>query len=91
MGTVPAVCGSIAMRAVLIDLVLHTSTSICAGCVQASYLVPILHALKYPANSVNGVLLGKFDNSGIQVIQALPLLHAHLALAPMMDAGCPLP
>ena len=48
----------------------------------------ILHALKYPTTSVNGVLLGTFEKDGtVQVKQALPLLHSHLALAPMMDAG----
>jgi hypothetical protein len=55
---------------------------------QGAYLVSVLHALKYPANSVNGVLLGCFDKDGtVQVQRALPLLHSHLALAPMMDAG----
>jgi len=50
--------------------------------------VSVLHALKYPANSVNGVLLGCFDKDGtVQVQRALPLLHSHLALAPMMDAA----
>merc|ERR1712205_181968 len=55
---------------------------------QGAYLVSVLHALKYPANSVNGVLLGCFDKDGtVQVQRALPLLHSHLALAPMMDAA----
>jgi len=50
--------------------------------------VSVLHALKYPANSVNGVLLGSFDKDGtVHVARALPLLHSHIALAPMMDAG----
>ena len=58
------------------------------ACAQGAYLVSVLHALKYPANSVNGVLLGRFDKDGtVQVQRALPLLHSHLALAPMMDAG----
>ena len=55
---------------------------------QGAYLVSVLHALKYPTTSVNGVLLGTFEKDGtVQVKQALPLLHSHLALAPMMDAG----
>ena len=58
------------------------------GAWQGAYLVSVLHALKYPASSVNGVLLGTFDQDGtVQVQQALPLLHSSLALAPMMDAG----
>ena len=57
-------------------------------CEQDAYLVAVLHSLKYPANSVNGVLLGSCGSDGaVQVQQALPLLHSHLALAPMMDAG----
>ena len=44
-----------------------------------------------PQWAVNGVLLGTFDKDGtVQVKQALPLLHSHLALAPMMDAGAQL-
>lgn len=55
---------------------------------QGAYLVSLLHALKYPANTVNGVLLGSFEKDGtVQVSQALPLLHSHVALAPMMDAA----
>ncbi len=58
---------------------------------QIAYLTPLLHSLKYPAASVNGVLLGKSarsnDSVKITVIEAIPLLHAHIALSPMMDAA----
>jgi hypothetical protein len=58
---------------------------------QAAYIKPLLHSLKYPASSVNGVLLGGFSRGQgsvkISVIEAIPLLHAHIALSPMMDAA----
>ena len=58
---------------------------------QIAYLTPLLHSLKYPAASVNGVLLGKSsrtnDSVKITVVEAIPLLHAHIALSPMMDAA----
>ena len=58
---------------------------------QVAYLTPLLHSLKYPAASVNGVLLGKSarsnDSVKITVVEAIPLLHAHIALSPMMDAA----
>jgi hypothetical protein len=58
---------------------------------QSAYLKPLLHSLKYPASCVNGVLLGRFakaqDSVEIFVAEAIPLLHSHLALSPMMDAA----
>mmetsp|Transcript_9563 Transcript_9563/g.23320 ORF Transcript_9563/g.23320 Transcript_9563/m.23320 type:complete len:208 (+) Transcript_9563:22-645(+) len=54
---------------------------------EAAYLTAVLHALKYPAHAVNGVLLGSFADGGVRVEQAVPLLHSDLALAPMMEAG----
>ena len=51
---------------------------------QMAYLKPLLHAFKYPASAVNGVLLGSCSRSGdslkITVKDAVPLLHAHIAL-----------
>ena len=58
---------------------------------QTAYIKPLLHALKYPASAVNGVLLGSFNRGGvsvkISVTEAIPLLHSHISLSPMMDAA----
>ena len=60
-------------------------------CSQTAYIKPLLHALKYPASSVNGVLLGGCSrgqgSAKISVVEAIPLLHSHVALSPMMDAA----
>lgn len=57
---------------------------------QESLLKVLLHAAKYPANSVNGVLIGKAadtssSTSDVTVDDVIPLLHTNLTLAPAME------
>mmetsp|Transcript_29201 Transcript_29201/g.57125 ORF Transcript_29201/g.57125 Transcript_29201/m.57125 type:complete len:232 (+) Transcript_29201:89-784(+) len=59
---------------------------------QVPYFMSVMHALKHPSSSVNGVLLGhagkKADGTvELHVTEAVPLLHSHLALAPAMDGA----
>jgi len=60
-----------------------------------------LHAAKYPAAPVCGVLLGRTEEGGadagesagapstttVRVVDAVPLLHAGLGLASMLEVG----
>ncbi|VDM05727.1 unnamed protein product [Schistocephalus solidus] len=46
----------------------------------------ILHVSKYPYTAVNGVLLGEVKSDGeIRVVDAVPLFHSTLTLAPMLE------
>lgn len=54
---------------------------------QRAYIKAILHALKYKANAVNGVLLGSADGGSVKVVDAVPLFHTQLALAPMLEVA----
>jgi len=48
----------------------------------------ILHALKYPHQTVNGVFIGSTQPSGLVVIEdAVPLQHHWTNLNPMMEVG----
>ena len=53
-----------------------------------SYSKVLLHASRYPHKAVNGVLLGFFDsndNGRMRVLDAVPLFHQCLGLAPMLE------
>lgn len=56
---------------------------------QTAYIKLVLHVLKYPSQAVNGVLLGKASAKGctdpVEIIDAVPLFHSQLALAPMLE------
>jgi ER membrane protein complex subunit 8/9 len=53
-----------------------------------AYAKLILHALKYPHQSVNGVLLGSSSAPDtVQVVDAVPLQHHWTSLSPMMEIG----
>ncbi|GAA5980074.1 hypothetical protein JCM10908_001523 [Rhodotorula pacifica] len=54
-----------------------------------AYLKVVLHAAKYPANTVIGLLVGTVDaaSSTCTVSDAIPLVHAWTDLAPMTEAG----
>jgi hypothetical protein len=53
-----------------------------------AYAKIIIHALKYPHQTVNGVLLGHPPSSGIVVIvDAVPLQHHWTNLSPTMEVG----
>jgi len=54
-----------------------------------AYVKPILHAAKYPHCAVNGVLLAELtknkDGKVVKLVDAVPLFHSSLTLAPMME------
>uniref|UniRef100_A0A6U2FEE5 MPN domain-containing protein n=1 Tax=Hemiselmis andersenii TaxID=464988 RepID=A0A6U2FEE5_HEMAN len=59
---------------------------------QVPYIVSVMHSLKHPSSSVNGVLLGQAGKSSDGTVQAhiseaIPLLHSHLSLAPALDGA----
>ena len=53
-----------------------------------AYAKIILHALKYPHQTVNGVLLGSPSSSScVTIVDAVPLQHHWTNLTPMMEVG----
>ena len=54
-----------------------------------AYTKIILHALKHPHKTVNGVLLGVHASTGrtVDIVDAVPLQHHWTNLSPMMEAG----
>mmetsp|Transcript_1629 Transcript_1629/g.3374 ORF Transcript_1629/g.3374 Transcript_1629/m.3374 type:complete len:196 (-) Transcript_1629:1091-1678(-) len=54
---------------------------------QTAYAKVVLHALKHPSASVNGVLIGKPGSSGLVVTDAVGMMHGQLALAPMIEVA----
>jgi hypothetical protein len=52
-----------------------------------AYLKVILHAAKYPASTVTGLLVGTVTANKVTVQDAIPLLHHWTPLSPMMEAG----
>jgi len=53
-----------------------------------AYVKLILHALKYPHQTVNGVLLGHLLSPGtVVIVDAVPLQHHWTNLSPMMEVG----
>lgn len=54
-----------------------------------AYLKVVLHAAKYPANTVIGLLVGTVDaaSSTCTVSDAIPLVHAWTDLSPMTEAA----
>ncbi|KAG2488413.1 hypothetical protein HYH03_013097 [Edaphochlamys debaryana] len=60
------------------------------GCTvdQGALLKVLAHAAKYPANGVNGVLIGSCSEGGsVEVHDAIPLCHTTLTLAPALEIG----
>ena len=48
----------------------------------------ILHAAKYPHRAVNGVIIGTVaSDRSVEMVDAVPLFHSHLALAPMLETA----
>lgn len=58
-----------------------------AALTPRAYSKVILHACKYPHKAVNGVLIGEEvkNNEQIRVVDAIPLFHQCLGLAPMLE------
>nr|CAG4642758.1 EOG090X0C9C [Evadne anonyx] len=56
---------------------------------QVAYSKIILHAFKYPHTSINGVLLASegSNNQSIKYVDAIPLFHNNLGLAPMLEVA----
>ncbi|KAF8262910.1 UPF0172-domain-containing protein [Lactarius quietus] len=55
-----------------------------------AYTKIILHALKHPHQTVNGVLLGGLSQSvgrTVEIVDAVPLQHHWTNLSPMMEVG----
>ncbi|XP_065676707.1 ER membrane protein complex subunit 8-like [Hydra vulgaris] len=55
-----------------------------------SYSKILLHATRYPHKAVNGVLLGVCDpndNGKMRILDAIPLFHQCLGLAPMLEVA----
>ena len=52
-----------------------------------AYSVLFLHCCRYPHRTLNGLLLGNVDGSDVSVSMTLPLFHAQISLAPMLEAA----
>lgn len=54
-----------------------------------AYAKILLHTSKYPHKAVNGVLLGdeNVQDGEIYVLDAIPLFHICLGLAPMLEVA----
>ena len=54
-----------------------------------AYAKILLHTSKYPHKAVNGVLLGdeNLQDGEIYVLDAIPLFHTCLGLAPMLEVA----
>ena len=55
-----------------------------------AYTKIILHALKHPHQTINGVLLGPLSQSvgrTVDIVDAVPLQHHWTNLSPMMEVG----
>ena len=54
-----------------------------------AYAKILLHTSKYPHKAVNGVLLGgeNLEDGEIYVLDAIPLFHICLGLAPMLEVA----
>jgi hypothetical protein len=48
-----------------------------------AYAIPLLHAAKYPASAVCGVLLGKSN----QITTAVPFFHHWTTVTPMLEVA----
>lgn len=56
---------------------------------KLAYAKIILHAFKYPHTAINGVLLANEGSSGssVKYVDAIPLFHYNLGLAPMLEVA----
>ncbi|CAI5716039.1 hypothetical protein KXD40_006499 [Peronospora effusa] len=53
-----------------------------------TYVKLMLHAAKWPANSVCGILLGQEKGQGFSILDAVPLFHHEAPLAPLLEVAC---
>ncbi len=56
---------------------------------KLAYAKIILHAFKYPHTAINGVLLANEGSSNqcVKYVDAVPLFHHNLGLAPMLEVA----
>ena len=56
---------------------------------KLAYAKIILHAFKYPHTAINGVLLANegTNNHSPKYVDAIPLFHHNLGLAPMLEVA----
>nr|CAG4643463.1 EOG090X0C9C [Ilyocryptus agilis] len=57
---------------------------------KLAYAKIILHAFKYPHSAINGILLsneGSGNSHSVKYVDAIPLFHHNLGLAPMMEVA----
>ncbi|CEP18643.1 hypothetical protein [Parasitella parasitica] len=52
-----------------------------------AYIIPLLHAAKYPSSEVCGVLLGENTSTGLFVKTAIPFFHHWTAVTPMLEVA----
>ncbi|KAI8643489.1 hypothetical protein BD408DRAFT_385359 [Parasitella parasitica] len=52
-----------------------------------AYVVPLLHAAKYPSSDVCGVLLGQNTSDGLLVKTAIPFFHHWTTVTPMLEVA----
>ncbi|CAH0513595.1 unnamed protein product [Peronospora belbahrii] len=48
----------------------------------------MLHAAKWPANSICGVLLGQEKGQSFLIVDAVPLFHHETPLTPLVEVAC---
>jgi hypothetical protein len=69
----------------------HTMSQHVYTITPQAYTKMVLHAAAYPTASVNGVLLATSSSvakgENIEVVDAVPLLHARLVLSPMLEVA----
>lgn len=53
---------------------------------EPAYLKPLLHAARWPSDSVLGLLIASSTNAD-EIIDAIPLLHHWTTLTPAAEAG----
>lgn len=56
---------------------------------RTALLKVLLHSIKYPSASVNGILLAdkKSNNQAVTVVDTIPVLHSFLTLAPVLETA----
>ena len=54
---------------------------------RTALLKILLHAIKYPAFGVNGVLISKMDKGSVTAVDAVPFVHNYLSLVPAFEAA----
>ncbi|CAI5741041.1 unnamed protein product [Peronospora destructor] len=54
----------------------------------STYIKLMLHAAKWPASSVCGVLLGQKEGQGVLISDAVPLFHHEAPSAPLLEVAC---